>query len=559
MKIRALALATFVAATALLAFAGSAGSKDSDVPTRLAVPGELIVGFEPSVSDAQASAAVSSVGAKEKKRFRPIKARLVTVEPGSAAATKKKLANDPRVAYVEPNYVVKALALPNDPSFGQLWGLRNTGQVVQGVAGTPDADIDADEAWDVTTGSTSTDVAVIDTGVDFGHVDLGDSQTASPLMWINPGENCAGCRTDGVDNDGNGYVDDYRGWDFVNGDNNPFDDNGHGTHVAGTIGALGSNGVGVAGVNWQTKVMALKFLDWFGSGTTADAVSAILYAAAKGADVQSNSWGGGGFSQTLANAIATADQAGSLFVAAAGNDGTNNDATPFYPAAYESANVVSVAATNSNDQLASFSNYGLKTVDLGAPGVSVYSTIPGNAYDWFDGTSMATPHVSGVAALVKAADPAATGAGLRALLFGTVDPISALAGKSVTGGRLNAAKAVKCSQTPQLLLESPRPGFQTSVGEGLVVRAIGTNCAHPGGATVTATVNGAPVSLTPRGDGLYTGVAHANADGCPHRAGHRRRRSRSRRAQPCRAAPSRTTSRPTARTPGWTRPPAERG
>ena len=146
-----------------------------------------------------------------------------------AAATKKKLASDPRVAYVEPNYVVKALALPNDPSFGQLWGLRNTGQVVQGVAGTPDADIDADEAWDVTTGSTSTDVAVIDTGVDFGHVDLGGSQTASPLMWINPGENCAGCRTDGVDNDGNGYVDDYRGWDFVNGDNNPFDDNGHGT------------------------------------------------------------------------------------------------------------------------------------------------------------------------------------------------------------------------------------------------------------------------------------------------------------------------------------------
>ena len=177
-------------------------------------------------------------------------------------------------------------------------------------------------------------------------------------MWINPGENCAGCRTDGVDNDGNGYVDDYRGWDFVNGDNNPFDDNGHGTHVAGTIGALGNNGVGVAGVNWQTKVMALKFLDWFGSGTTADAVSAILYAAAKGADVQSNSWGGGGFSQTLANAIATADQAGSLFVAAAGNDGANNDTTAFYPAGYEAANVVSVAATDSNDQLASFSNYG---------------------------------------------------------------------------------------------------------------------------------------------------------------------------------------------------------
>ena len=506
MKIRACASATFAVATVVLAFAGSAGSADPASPKALTVPGELIVGFEPTVSDAQASAAVQSVGAKEKKRLRPLKARLVSVEPGDTEAAKKKLINDPHVAYVEPNYVVKALAVPNDPGFGQLWGLRNTGQVVQGVAGTPDADIDADEAWDVVTGSTSTEVAVIDTGVDFGHVDLGASQTDSPLLWINQGENCAGCRTDGIDNDGNGYVDDYRGWDFVNGDNNPFDDNGHGTHVAGTIGALGSNGTGVTGVNWQTKVMPLKFLDWFGSGTIADAVSAILYAAGKGADVMSNSWGGGGYSQTLANAIATADQSGSLFVAAAGNDGTNNDVTPFYPAGHESANVVSVAATNSNDQLASFSNYGAKTVDLGAPGVSVYSTVPGNQYDWYDGTSMATPHVSGVAALVKAADPSATGVGLRALLFGTVDPLAALAGKSVTGGRLNAAKAVKCSQTPQLLLEAPRPGFQTSVGEGFAVRVIGTNCAHPGGATVTAKVNGSPLPLTPRGDGLYTGV-----------------------------------------------------
>ena len=204
------------------------------------------------MSDAQASAAVSSVGAKDKKRFRPLKARLVSVEPGKAEAATKKLVNDPRVAYVEPNYVVKALALPNDPSFGQLWGLRNTGQVVQGVAGTPDADIDADEAWDVTTGSTSTEVAVIDTGVDFGHVDLGNSQT-EPAAVDQPRRELLGLPHDGVDNDGNGYVDDFRGWDFVNGDNNPFDDNGHGTHVAGTIGALGYNGVGVTGVNWQTK------------------------------------------------------------------------------------------------------------------------------------------------------------------------------------------------------------------------------------------------------------------------------------------------------------------
>ena len=292
----------------------------------------------------------------------------------------------------------------------------------------------------MTTGSPNVTVAVIDTGVDFGHPDL------APQQWINTGENCGSTdptivcaqRTDGSDNDGDGYVDDYRGWDFVNGDNNPFDDNNHGTHVAGTIGAVGNNGVGVAGINWAVKIMALKFLSGAGSGSTADAVDAIDYAADHGASVMNNSWGGGGYEQSLRDAIAYAHSKGSLFVAAAGNDGVDTDASPFYPSGYDNPNLVSVAATDNKDNLASFSNWGKATVDLGAPGVDIYSTKPGNSYQYFSGTSMATPHVAGTAALIKARFPTATDLGIKALLLRSVDPKSALNGKTTSNGRLNA-------------------------------------------------------------------------------------------------------------------------
>src|SRR5439155_11725125 len=206
-------------------------------------------------------------------------------------------------------------------------------------------------------------------------------------------------------NDGNGYVDDWRGWDFVNNDNNPVDDHNHGTHVSGTIGAIGNNGMGVVGINWNVKIMALKFLDASGSGTTANAVKAVLYAKDKGALATNNSWGGDDFSQALLDAITQADAAGSLFVAAAGNSYASNDTTPNYPSSYDVPNVIAVAATDSSDAKALFSNYGKKSVDLGAPGVNILSTIRGNTYAYFDGTSMATPHVTGSAALVKAAFP----------------------------------------------------------------------------------------------------------------------------------------------------------
>jgi hypothetical protein len=323
-------------------------------------------------------------------------------------------------------------------------------------------------------------------------------------MWLNTGESCGTCRTNGVDDDGNGYVDDWRGWDFANGDNDPSDDNGHGTHVAGTIGAVGSNGVGITGVSQRVRLMGLKFIGANGEGTAADALSAILYAAAAGADITNNSYGGDGFSQAMLDAIRTADTDGSLFVAAAGNSSSDNDAEPVYPAGYDLPNVVSVGASDMNDNLAWFSNYGAASVDLAAPGVSVYSTSPGGGYRFESGTSMAAPHVTGAAALAKAAFPGASGVGLKALLLRTTDPAAGLAVAARTGGRLNVNSAVRCAGAPRVWVDAPAPGFEVAVGEPLELRVLASRCADPGVAA-SVTVNGLPVELTARGDGLFTG------------------------------------------------------
>ncbi len=361
-------------------------------------------------------------------------ARLATVWQLPAGTdvlqTVQQFTGRPGIAYAEPNYAFSIDATPNDPRFSELWGLNNTRQ----TGGTLDADIDAPEAWGIATGSGKVVVGVIDTGVDYTHADLAAN------MWVNPGE----IPEDGIDNDGNGYADDVYGWDFVNDDNDPFDDNGHGTHVSGTIAAEGDNATGVVGVNWSAQVMALKFLDSAGNGTTADAVAAVSYATMMHDDfginvcVTSSSWGGGSFSQALEDAIGASGAAGMLFVAAAGNNGSDSDASPYYPASYTLENIISVAATDHNDAKASFSNYGATSVDLAAPGVGILSTTPGNTYGLKDGTSMATPHVAGVAALAWSTASGATAALIKEAILDGADSIAAMAGISVTGGRLNA-------------------------------------------------------------------------------------------------------------------------
>ncbi len=421
----------------------------------LFVPGEVVV----RVSDPSLMAAMPS-----SKSVGPSDIFVVRDTTGKDVNTLvDELQSRPGVVYAEPNYLYYASEIPNDPQFSQLWGLNNTGQ----TGGTADADVDAPEAWDVQKGSSEVLVAVIDTGVDYKHPDL------SANMWTNPGEDPWADPNDprsgnGIDDDNNGYIDDWRGWDFVNRDNDPFDDNIHGTHVAGTIGAAGNNSVGVVGVNWNVRIMPLKFLSSSGSGSLSDAVEAITYAARFGAHVMNNSWGGGGRSQALEDAIKFANQQDALFVAAAGNNGTDNDATPNYPSNYEVDNVLAVAAIDNKGNLALFgsgggggicgcvgnvlptpgSNYGLTSVDLAAPGKDILSTTPNNSYQSLSGTSMATPHVSGIAALALAQFPGLTNLQLKQHLMNSVDVKSGLQGKMVTGGVLNAFKAV--STTPAM-------------------------------------------------------------------------------------------------------------
>jgi len=351
----------------------------------------------------------------------------------TTAETLAEFGRMPGVWYAEPDYRVYAERVPNDPRFrdGSQWGLHNVGQ----YGGKPDADIDAREAWNTITDASDVVVAVIDTGIDYTHPDLAAN------MWTNPGE----VPGNGLDDDANGYIDDVHGYDFHDDDGDPQDDVGHGTHVAGTIAARGNNGLGVTGVAWRARLMALRFLSWDG-GFMSDAIEALNYAVANGAAISNNSWGGLAFSQALLDAITAARDAGHVYVAAAGNGGSDRigddtDVIPFYPAGLPVDNVIAVAALDRRDRLASFSNFGDESVDLGAPGVGVYSTVPGG-YEMDDGTSMASPHVSGALALLKSQHPDWTAAELKARLLDTVTPIPALAGKTISGGRLNLANLI---------------------------------------------------------------------------------------------------------------------
>lgn len=353
----------------------------------------------------------------------------------------ERLARHAEIELAEPNYILQAVRTPNDTNYGQLWGLRNNAQTVLGVTGKSGVDIAAAPAWDISTGNTSQVAAVVDTGVDYNHVDLAANMWSAPAAYtVNINGTPVTCPAGS------------HGFNLVSFSCDPMDDNDHGTHVAGTIGAAGNNAVGVTGVNWQARIMAVKFLDASGSGTSFDAINSLEYLiqtkAAFGGDGGSAdiralnaSWGGGGFDQFLLDAIHDANAAGILFVAAAGNDTSNNDLVPFYPASFNAPNVIAVAAFNNLDQLSWFSNFGAASVDLGAPGESILSTKRGGGYVYFSGTSMAAPHVTGSAMLVLSRCPLDT-AGLRSVLLTGTSADTALKGKTVTGGRLNVNKAL---------------------------------------------------------------------------------------------------------------------
>ena len=425
------------------------------MPTDFSSDHRVIVKLKQEVASASAITNLKAeIGVTKVTKASQLGIEIWEIPEGNVEETIAAYRNDSRFEYIEPDYLITLedvektsptqeildtitplITTPNDPDYPQLWGLNNTGE----SGGTPDADIDAAEAWDIQTGDPNLVIGVIDSGVDYNHPDLVDN------IWTNPGE----IDGDGIDNDSNGYIDDIRGWDFAYNDNDPSDVDGHGTHVSGTIAGKGNNDVGVTGVAWNAKIMPLKFLDDTGSGYTSDAILALNYATAKGVKLTNNSWGGGGYSQGLYDAINSAGQQGALFIAAASNDyGNNNDINPVYPASYDLPNIISVASTTRTDALSGFSNYGPTSVDLGAPGSEIYSTTLGGNYGYKSGTSMASPHVTGGAALVWSQNPTWTAQEVKNQLLQTTDAIPALSGITVSGGRLNINNALGSSTPP---------------------------------------------------------------------------------------------------------------
>ncbi len=405
----------------------------------------LLIKFKAGVDITESELIKTTINARTVRKFNLIKAELWEFSGSSVDKVIADFKDYPAIEVIEPDYIIRldddgsgqgqfldgkgepSGNIPDDQYFGDLWGMHNTGQ----TGGTADADIDAPEAWDIETGNNVI-VGIIDTGIDWEHDDLKDN------MWTNPGE----IPNNHYDDDGNGYVDDFYGYDFVNHDSEPMDDYGHGTHVAGTIAAKGFNEIGVVGVMWNARLMALKFIRDDGYGPTSAAIEAIEYAINMGVQITNNSWGDDTFNQLLYEVIVLAGAHGQLFVASAGNNWQNTDVDPYYPASYDLSNIISVAATNYDDGKWSLSNYGASSVDLGAPGVSIKSCIPDNSYDYKSGTSMAAPHVSGTAGLLVSANPGISMADVKARIMNSVDIIPSMQNITVSDGRLNAKEAL---------------------------------------------------------------------------------------------------------------------
>lgn len=433
-------------------------------PLRLIVPGkEVVVSFPrdlqtraaarniknlrtPAHLHIQRSQGSSSIGVVSTtdvvaaQSFNPV----VVNDAAIAAICAEVYRNNPTTSVTcEANVLFHAAGIPNDTNYSALYGMERIG---------------APAAWDITTGSSSVVVAVVDTGIDYMHPDLQGN------IHLNSGETPA----NGVDDDGNGFVDDYYGYDFANTDRNPMDDNEHGTHVAGTIGARGNNARGVTGVNWQVGLLAVKVLDSQGSGFLSDVAAGIEYAADRGASVINLSLGGPSNAQVLQNAVTYARTQKVLLVVAAGNESSDNDSVPSYPGNFSADNILVVAATNSSDVLTNFSNYGVTKVDVAAPGSDILSTTPSDTYQSFSGTSMAAPHVAGLAALIKGVNPTLGYADIKTIIMNTVDSQASLLGLIVTGGRINAASAIAVAISGTV----PTPPTDVLVGNNTLTLSI---------------------------------------------------------------------------------------
>ncbi|MBX3019274.1 MAG: S8 family serine peptidase [Bdellovibrionaceae bacterium] len=434
--------------TALVAALPAAAQKKPEVnPAPEFIPGQYLVRLRtPGIIGSSAIQALEEKAKGKVLRVHENQNFVLLQKPliQSAEGALMDIQSTDDVLLVEPNYVYRVNKTANDPDLGKLWGIRNSGQQDSSrQAGVAGIDVDAERAWDITTGSKDVVVAVIDTGVDYRHPDLAAN------AWVNEAELNG---KPGVDDDGNGFVDDVYGASFADPakpTGNPMDDHGHGTHCAGTIGAKGDDGRGIVGVSWDVRIMGVKFLGADGSGSLEGAIQAIDYATRMGARIQSNSWAGGGYSKLLEEAIQRADAANVLFIAASSNSGGNNDASPVYPATYNVPNIISVAAIDNRGTLADFSNYGRTTVHVAAPGVNIHSSLPGSAYDSWSGTSMATPHVSGVAALLVAHDAYATHYQLRQRILDGARPLAGLRGKVSTGGVVNAYYSLTGQAPPE--------------------------------------------------------------------------------------------------------------
>ncbi|WP_217912972.1 S8 family serine peptidase [Miltoncostaea marina] len=419
-----------------LAAPATASAQDDDA--------RLVVGLHDGAGPAARAALEARAGVDLGRVVTARGARVATVRDGRAEEALARLRGDPAVRWAEPDRPVRAAVVPADPLFGSQWGLRNTGQAVGGSPGAPGADIGAAAAWDRTTGDARVRIAVIDGGVEAGHPDL-----AAAMPGVNPGEMGGGREANGRDDDGNGRVDDWRGWDFVAGDADPRDEDtvSHGTAVAGVIAARGGDGVGVAGVAWAATLIPVRAMEHDGTGTSSAVAAAVTYAAERGARIINLSLGGAP-SNAIREAIASAPDA--LVIAAAGNGrpglggnvGFDVDASPVHPCALPLENVVCVTATGPDDRLAPFANHGDVAVDLAAPGVEITAPRRGGGWTPMTGTSFAAPHAAGVAALVLAANPGASTRQLRRALLDGAQPVAALAGRVATGGRLSAPGAL---------------------------------------------------------------------------------------------------------------------